>query len=164
MCIHHSWASASRKLTPALAFRHQYFQSGNAPKKMPDCLGLVRYRTSPGIVSFFIPVPDWSDARQSCMPAFIHTNMNSHTHTHLWCAAWTWTGTWTFSMDIQHGHSAWTFSMDIQHRHSAWTFSKDMDMHYGHGHAQWTWTWTCTMDIEMDKHHGYQNVEMLIKV
>jgi hypothetical protein len=27
-------------------------------KKIPDCLGLVLYRTIPGIVSFFSPAPD----------------------------------------------------------------------------------------------------------
>jgi hypothetical protein len=50
-------------------------------KKLPDCLGLVRYRTIPSIVSFFLPVPDYSDARQSGIPAFIH--MNTHTNTHM---------------------------------------------------------------------------------
>jgi hypothetical protein len=40
----HRWASASRKLTPASAFRHQSSQSGTGPKNA----GLKR----------FIPVPD----------------------------------------------------------------------------------------------------------
>jgi hypothetical protein len=96
-------------------------------KKILDWLGLVRYRTCPSIVSFFIPAPDWSDAGQSGIPAYIntntntHTNTHSHTHTHLWCAAWTWTGTWTFNMDMKHGH----------------------------GHAPWTWRWISTMDAGM---------------
>jgi hypothetical protein len=30
--VMHSWASASRKLTPASAFRYQYFQSGTGSK------------------------------------------------------------------------------------------------------------------------------------
>jgi hypothetical protein len=47
---------------------------------MPDCLSLVRYRTIPGIVSFFSPVPDCSDAGESGIPAFIHTNTHTNTH------------------------------------------------------------------------------------
>jgi hypothetical protein len=85
---------------------------------------LVLYRTIPGIVSFFSPAPDWSDAGQSGIPSFIHTNMHtnthinthtnthikthinthtntpSHTHTDLW-----WTGeNMDRNMDVQHGH------------------------------------------------------------
>jgi hypothetical protein len=44
MGLHHRWASASRKLTPASAFRHRSSQSGTGPKNA----GLKR----------FIPVPD----------------------------------------------------------------------------------------------------------
>ncbi len=83
MCDMHSWASASRKLTPASAFQLNNYSPVPDPKNA-DCLGLVQYRTCPGIVSFF-----YSGTGQSSIPAFIHTNMNtntnthSHTHTHL---------------------------------------------------------------------------------
>jgi hypothetical protein len=109
----HSWASASRKLTPASAFRHQYIQSGTGPKKCRTALAWSGTRLVPASFFFFILVPDCSDAGQSGIPAFIHSNtnthrnMHSHTHAHLWCAAWTWTETWTFSMATKHGHGHW---------------------------------------------------------
>jgi hypothetical protein len=49
----HRWASASRKVTPASAFRHLTSQSGTGAKKMPDCVALLRYQTVSGIVSVF---------------------------------------------------------------------------------------------------------------
>ncbi len=49
---------------------------------MPDCLGLVWYRTIPGIVSFSV----WYRTdRMPDNPAFIHTNTHTkmHMNTHI---------------------------------------------------------------------------------
>ncbi len=54
----HSWASASRKTNAGIGILASILSVWYRTKKMPNCLGLVRYRTCPGIVSFFIPVPD----------------------------------------------------------------------------------------------------------
>ncbi len=48
--FHHSWASASRKLLLAWAFRHPWSQP---VQKMPAYVALFRYLTGSGIVIFF---------------------------------------------------------------------------------------------------------------
>jgi hypothetical protein len=66
----HSWASASRKLTPASAFRHPSSQSGTGSKKCRTasfCSGTGHVPTSLVVSS---PVPDRLDAGQSGIPAF----------------------------------------------------------------------------------------------
>ncbi len=68
--IHHSWASASRSMPPASAFRHPVSQSGT---------GAFRYWTGfpfsgTGLILasefLFILEPDWLDAGQSDISAF----------------------------------------------------------------------------------------------
>jgi hypothetical protein len=60
----HIWASASKKLMIALAFRHLlYCLSPVSDQKLPDRVALFWYKTGSGIVIFFfIPVPDWPNA------------------------------------------------------------------------------------------------------
>ncbi len=79
----HSWASASRPMPPASAFRHPIFQYGT---------GAFRYWTESsysgtGLFStstfLSIPVPEWSDAGQSGIPALIKT-YTLHVHTAAW--------------------------------------------------------------------------------
>jgi hypothetical protein len=69
--VKHSWASESRPMPPASAFRHPVSQYGT---------GAFRYRTGssypdtgqvPASAFLFIPVPDWLDAGQSDIPALI---------------------------------------------------------------------------------------------
>jgi ABC-type nickel/cobalt efflux system permease component RcnA len=97
---------------------------------MPDCLGLVRYRTIPGIVSFFLPVPDYSDARQSGIPAFIHMNTHEHTHEHAHKQA--------HEHALAHTHRPMMNRREHgqEHGRAAWTGSIDMDMDHGHGGVQ----------------------------
>jgi hypothetical protein len=47
---------------------------------MPDCVGLVLYRTGPSIVSFFIPVRYWTD-RMPDSPVFRHLYTCMRTNT-----------------------------------------------------------------------------------
>ncbi len=84
---------------------------------------MVRYRTCPGIVSFFIPVPDSSDAGESGIPAFTHEHEHAHkhavahAHTPMMCGM-----NMDRNMDVQHGHEAWTFTC---------TMDMEMDKHHG---------------------------------
>ncbi len=123
-------ASASRKLTPASAFRHPGFQSGTGLKNA----GLHQLS----------PIPDLSRHRQFCSfrcrtdrmpdsPAF------QHFYIQYICTCSTYMHT-----DMQH-----------EHKHAAWTqpWTIDMDIHHGKGHAAQTLTWTCSMDIDMDMQH-----------
>jgi hypothetical protein len=59
----HRWASASRKLTPASAFRHLSSQSGTGPNKCRTASLYSGTGTAPASLVFFSPVPDCLDAR-----------------------------------------------------------------------------------------------------
>jgi hypothetical protein len=70
LCENRSWASASRSMPPALAFRHPVSQSNT---------GAFRFQTEspysgtglvPASAFLFISVPDCLDAGQSDIPAF----------------------------------------------------------------------------------------------
>jgi hypothetical protein len=132
---YHSWASASRKLTLASAFRHQYFQSGTGPKKCQTALAWSG--TAPVLASLVFSFQYWTDRMPGSL-AFQHSSIYTHEHAHKHVLA--------------HAHTPMMCSMNMD---------RNMDMKYGQGHAPWTWT--CTMDIEMDKHHGCRNVGMPIK-
>jgi hypothetical protein len=82
---------------------------------MPDCLGLVRYWTCPGIVSFFIPAPDCSDAGQSGI--YTDEHALAHPHIPMMCGM-----NMDRNMDVQHGHEAWTRTC---------TMDMKMDKHHG---------------------------------
>jgi hypothetical protein len=84
-------------------------------KQMPDCVGLVRYRISSGVVSFYHSGTGLIRCRT--VRPFLqhtHTNTNTHanthknTHTHGHGQA-AWTLTWTCSMEMG------TMDMDKQH-------------------------------------------------
>jgi hypothetical protein len=102
-----SWASASRKLSPVLAFRHLVCYRS---KKLPDCVSLVRYRTCSGIVSFFHSGPGltgcWTVQYSGISMYGICT----------WTLTWTWKC--SMDMDIQHGHGhaarIWSCNLDLQ--------------------------------------------------
>jgi hypothetical protein len=113
----HSWASASRKLTPASAFRHQIFQSGTGLKKWCRTESAWSDTGSvPAPFVFVIPVPDWLDAPDS--PAFRHlytrtqtrTCTGTRTRTQTPPRTWTRTDGLDIDMDMQHGnrHVPWT--------------------------------------------------------
>jgi hypothetical protein len=68
MPCNHSWASASVKLTPALAFRHLSSQSGIAVKKCQTETFYSGTGSVPASLVFLSPVPDWLDAGQSGIP------------------------------------------------------------------------------------------------
>ncbi len=110
MCIHHSWASASRKLTPASALRHQYFQSGNSPKKCRTALAWSGTGPLPAslVFSFRYRTDRMSDSL-ACWHLYTRTRTRTHTY------------------DVQHEHGQ-------EHGHEAWTWTctMDMDMHHGY--------------------------------
>jgi hypothetical protein len=58
----HRWASASRKLTPASAFRHLSSQSGTGPKTSRTASLYSGTGTAPASLVFYSPVPDCLDA------------------------------------------------------------------------------------------------------
>jgi hypothetical protein len=131
----HSWASASRKQTPASA---SIISVRYRTKKMRDCVGLVQYR----IVSFFF-IPVWTD-RMPDSPAFIHTLTHMHTPPHI-------------HTPRLHTHTHTDADTDQRHVHGHGyehaAIYIDMDMQNGHGHA--AWTWKCSMDMEVQHGHGY---------
>jgi hypothetical protein len=117
----HSWASASRKLTAASAFRHPLFQSGTGPKKcrtasawsgtgsVPASLVLsFRYRTDriPDSLAFqhlYIRTRTWTPTRTRTRTRTL-TRTHGHGQGHR-KAAWTLTWKWACTMDTdkQHG-------------------------------------------------------------
>jgi hypothetical protein len=64
--FYHRWASASRKLTPASAFRHPSSQSDTGPKK---CRTASLYSGTGQV--FSSPVPDHPDVGQSGIPVVL---------------------------------------------------------------------------------------------
>jgi hypothetical protein len=65
----HRWASASKKLTPASAFRHPSSQSGTGPKKCRTAQLNFGTGLFPVSLIFLSPVPDYPDAGHSGIPA-----------------------------------------------------------------------------------------------
>jgi hypothetical protein len=118
---HHSWASASRKLTPASAFRHSGIPASRIlvryrTKKLPDCVSLVRYRTCSGIVSSVHSntglIGCWT-VQHSGIYTHAHKHLLAHAHTPMMCG---------MNMDVQRWHEAWI-----------WTCTMDMEMEKHHG-------------------------------
>jgi hypothetical protein len=91
-------------------------------QKMPDCVGLVQYRTCSGIVSFFHSGTGLTGCR---------TVRHLYIYTYTYICICSMNMDRDRDMDMQHGHG-----------HAAWTrtFSMDMDMQHvqGHRHASWT--------------------------
>ncbi len=77
---------------------------------MPDCLGLVWYRTCPSIVSFFLfryrtdLMPD-SLASGIYTHEHAHKHALTHAHTPMMCGM-----NMDRNMDVQHGHEVWTWT------------------------------------------------------
>jgi hypothetical protein len=83
---------------------------------MPDCLGLVRYRTCPGIDSFFYSgtgLFECRTVRHSGIYTHAHEQAPTHAHTYdvqhehgqkRGRSAWTWTCTMDMEMDKHHGY------------------------------------------------------------
>ncbi len=87
-------------------------------KKLPDCLGLIRYRTCPGIVSFFYSGTGLIGCRTVRHSGiYTHEHALAHAHTPMMCSM-----NMDRIMDVQHGHEAWT-----------WTCTMDMEMEKHHG-------------------------------
>ncbi len=98
---------------------------------MPDCLGLVWYRTCSGIVSFFYSGTGLFGCR-----TVGHSNIYTHEHAH------------------EHAHK---HALAQAHTPMMCGMNTDRNMDVQHGYE--AWTWTCTMDMEMDKHHGCRNTD-----
>jgi hypothetical protein len=127
----HSWASASRKLTPASAFRHPLFQSGTRPKKL-DCICLVRYRIGPGAVSFYHSSTGLIVCR-TVQHSGIYTHAHKHAHKHAYAH--------------EHAHKHTNEHPHTHTRTRTRGLDIDMDMQHGNGHAPWTQT--SSMDARM---------------
>jgi hypothetical protein len=115
----HSWASASRKLTPASAFWHQYFQSGTGPKRCRTALAWSGNGPVPAslVFSFRYRTDQMPDS-----PAFRHYTHEhehplTHAHTPMMCGM-----NMDRNVDVQHAHKAWT-----------WTCTMDIEMDKHHG-------------------------------
>jgi hypothetical protein len=67
----HRWASASRKLTPALAFRHPSSKSGTGPLKCRTASLYSGTGQVPASLFFSSPVPDHLDVGQSGIPVVL---------------------------------------------------------------------------------------------
>ncbi len=74
----HSWASASRKLTAASAFRHPLFQSSTGPKK---CRTASAWSSTGSVLALFVLSFQYRTDRVPDSPAFIHTHTNTYTNT-----------------------------------------------------------------------------------
>jgi hypothetical protein len=135
---------------PASAFRHPLFQSGTGPK-MPDCVGLVRYRVGPGVVSFYhsgTGLIGYRTIRHSGIFSHAHTQEHAHEHplrTRTQTPPRTRTRTPPRTCTLPrtpprtHTHTQTltrTSGLDI-----------DMDMQHGNRHAPWTRT--SSMDARM---------------
>jgi hypothetical protein len=85
---HHSWASASKKLTPASAFRHPQFQFGTGPK-MEDCSQLstvpIRFRHR----KFFFSLRYRTDRMPDGIPAFVSTHIYICFYMHMYIYVYT---------------------------------------------------------------------------
>ncbi len=86
-------------------------------KQMPDCVGLVQYRISSGVVSFYNSGTGLIRCR-TVRPFLQHTHTNTHTKTNTHANSHknthghgqaAWTLTWTCSMEMG------TMDMDKQH-------------------------------------------------
>jgi hypothetical protein len=137
-------------------------------QKMPDCVGLVWYRTCSSIVSFFHSGTRLTGCRTvrhlytvytMDMDSSLDTDMqNGHGHGH---TAWAY----SMDMDMQHvrGHTAWTrtcrmdndMEMQHEHGHAAWTQTCSMDQNMQHGYRHAAWTWTCSIDKDMGMQHRH---------
>jgi hypothetical protein len=168
----HSWASASRKLTPASRKLTPASRSlvRYRTKKMPDCDSLVRYRTCPGIVNSIHSgtglTKCWT-VRHFCI--YVHAHRHATCNINMQHGQSHGPKTWVCSLDTDmqngHGHAAFTLTCSMEtdmlhvHGHAAWTRTwaciMDMGIHHGQGHAAWTLTWTCSMDREMQRGHGH---------
>jgi hypothetical protein len=141
----HSWASASRILTPASAFRHTQFHSGIGPKKKcrtasagsstaPVPASLVfsfRYRTDRMLDSpAFWHLYTWKQTRT---PPRTPPRTHTHTHTRMYVCTYVYnTNTYMYMCLKMCGM----------------TMDRNIDVH----HEKKTWTWTYTMDLDI--HQG----------